>query len=264
MINTDLQDAYGARAAYYDLFAECRGTKAPPAVNFFADLTPVGARVLDVGAGTGRVTLKVADRAEQVHALEPSDAMRAILLTKLAAHRKLWPRVTVLGLAAPRFRLRRRFDYAYLAGVLQHLPPEQRPELFTTLASHIEPGSGLLALDMVSGAGALGWPDRQVEEVSLGACTYTLHYSAIATGPDRQEVRLTYHAAYEGRRMATEVVEHERYLHRSALVASELEAAGFVIVGGSAFSPDECGATDGGTIVARYDPEGIQKEEYVT
>jgi ubiquinone/menaquinone biosynthesis C-methylase UbiE len=42
--------------------------------------------VLDVGAGTGRLTLPLAKRAKQITALEPSAAMLAILKTE--AHRK--------------------------------------------------------------------------------------------------------------------------------------------------------------------------------
>lgn len=246
-------DAYGPRAAYYDLFAAHRADREPPSVRFFTGRTPPGARVLDVGAGTGRVSLAVADRAGEVCALEPSPAMRAILLAKLAGRPDLWPRVTVLDHAAPAFRLPRSFGYAYLAGVLQHLAPAQRPELFATLARHLDPG-GLLAVDMICGDDDDGRPPAPVDErLRLGASSYTLRYSATPAGPDRQCVRLEYRVTHPGATASAEVVEHVRHLHRCTPVVAELRAAGFEVVGGSAVRR-EPGPADGGTILARYAP----------
>jgi len=248
----DGHDYYGARAAYYDLFAEHRSDRAPPSVRFFTAHMPAGARVLDVGAGTGRVSLALADRATEIHALEPSPAMRAIFLAKLAARPDLWCRVTVLDRAAPAIRLPRRFGYACLSGLLQHLTPGERPELFAALARHLDPG-GLLAMDMISGDDEDERPDHADERLRLGECTYTLHYSATPTGPDRRQVRLEYRVTHAGATTSTEIIEHVRHLHRRTPVVAELRSAGFQVLGGSAVR-GEHGTADGGTVVARHAP----------
>lgn len=62
-----------------------------------------GAEVLEVGAGTGRLTLPLAARAAHVYALEPVAAMRAVL----EAHRQThgWGNVTLLDGRAARIPL---------------------------------------------------------------------------------------------------------------------------------------------------------------
>jgi SAM-dependent methyltransferase len=51
----------------------------------FRELPLDGARVLEVGAGTGRLTLPCASRARVVHAVEPVTPMRLVLQAKLEA-----------------------------------------------------------------------------------------------------------------------------------------------------------------------------------
>src|SRR5579864_3055065 len=65
----------------YDLLVE--GEPLHP--RLFRELPLDGARVLEVGAGTGRLTLPVAARAAEVYALEPVAAMRRVLRRKIEA-----------------------------------------------------------------------------------------------------------------------------------------------------------------------------------
>lgn len=235
---------YDAGAAYYDLFATLRGDSALPSVKFFTALAPAGGDVLEVGAGTGRITLPIAERAASVHALEPSRAMRSVLLAKLADRSALHSRVTVLPLAAPSFRLGRRFDYALAAGVLQFLSPQQRRELFATLTLHLHPG-GTFALDMVREGTPPEWPQRLIENVAVGECRYTLHCAATALDQGRSRMWLTYTTWHDGAVIADDTAERVVYVHGHAEVAQDLAAHGFTVVDGTRAH------SDGGALVAR-------------
>lgn len=64
---------YNADPALYDA-----AMPAPP-VDTLQELLPDGGVLADVGAGTGRLALRVAPRFERVHAVEPVGAMRGFL-----------------------------------------------------------------------------------------------------------------------------------------------------------------------------------------
>ncbi len=99
--------------------------------------------------------------------------MRAVLLAKLAQRPALWDRVTVLPGSAPSFQLGRRFDYVYLAGVLEHIRHADRVKLFAVLAEHLVPG-GTAAMDMVLTEPAPDMPERELARCgSASAATST-------------------------------------------------------------------------------------------
>jgi len=70
---------YQREPELYELLVE--GEPLHP--RLFRELPLDGARVLEVGAGTGRLTLPAAARAAKVYALEPVAAMREVLRRKL-------------------------------------------------------------------------------------------------------------------------------------------------------------------------------------
>jgi len=240
---------YDAAAGYYDLFATLRGESALPSVSFFTSLAPADGDVLEVGAGTGRITLPIAERAARVHALEPSCAMRSVLLAKLAGRPALHSKVTVLPLAAPTFRLGRRFDYALAAGVLQFLSPSQRRQLFATLTLHLRHG-GTLALDMVCDGTAQDLPRHLIEDVAVGECRYTLHCAATAFDQSRSRMSFTYTTWHNGHVIAAETAERDVYAHGHAEVSEDLEAHGFMVVDATGAQGGR-GESDGGALVAR-------------
>jgi len=249
---------YDAAAAYYDIFAASLGGAALPRVAFFADLAQPKTRVLDVGSGTGRIALAIAERSAEVYCLEPSPAMRAVLLSKLAARHRLHSLVTVLDRAAPVFRVDRRFDYACLAGVLQYIAVDQRPILWRTLREHMQPG-GLLALDMVDDKVDSEWPERLVNDTCVGDCRYTLHCSGSANGRDQVIVRMGYRTWFDGQVVSEDLVERFRFIHRPVEVMAELEDFGFQVFDGSARHPSSgLPRADGGTLVARLVDSSVQ------
>jgi 2-polyprenyl-3-methyl-5-hydroxy-6-metoxy-1,4-benzoquinol methylase len=58
----------------------------PPVVTVLAGLAHADARVIDVGAGGGRLTLPLAKRVQEIVAVEPSSAMRDVLQAGIDRH----------------------------------------------------------------------------------------------------------------------------------------------------------------------------------
>jgi SAM-dependent methyltransferase len=245
-----LSQTYDVSAFYYDLLAALQGDDALPSVSFFAGFARPGGSVLDVGAGTGRIALAMAAIGANVYCLEPSHSMRTALMSKLAERSDLWPRVTVLDARAPEFNLGRKFDYAFLAGVMQFIRTDERPLLFETLARHLHRG-GTLALDMV-GEDERDWSDVLVGELLIGDCRYQVYCSGEAIGPERTSVRFRYRTSFLDSVIAEQVETREREMHRRADVAADLEAAGFAIIGAAGHQAGPTGQSDqdGGTMVA--------------
>lgn len=79
------QETYGeAFAADYDRWTVDRGIAASTAsaVAFLGDLVPEGGRALELGIGTGRVALPLADLGVDVHGIDASSAMVERLRSK--------------------------------------------------------------------------------------------------------------------------------------------------------------------------------------
>ncbi|MEU8303677.1 class I SAM-dependent methyltransferase [Actinomadura sp. NPDC048955] len=242
-------DPYAFQPGYYDLFRASRGEGALPDPRFFADRAPKGGHALEIGAGTGRITLAVAERAATVLCLERSATMRAVLLAKLAERPHLRARVTVLDRAAPHFDLARRFDFVYLAGVLEHVPHPERPALFEAIAGHLAE-DGEVAMDMVLSEPVPDWPEHVTDEATLGDCRYEMSCEARPDGDDQAHLRFVYRTYHQGDLVATEVVERAHYLHRPDAVIADLAAAGLTPTAGTALHPVADGE-DPGTLVAR-------------
>jgi SAM-dependent methyltransferase len=136
----DYNEIYERNAEYYDLVTDDRVAGLRPAVEaFLADVPVDRYPVVDVGAGTGRLTVAIADLAPtaRVYALEPTRVMRALLRARLADRADLRPRVTVLPatLADGTARLPERLAAVLAFGSLPHFSPDDRRELFAFLSA---------------------------------------------------------------------------------------------------------------------------------
>jgi len=110
-------------------------------------LPPPPARVLDVGAGTGRDAAWFEARGYRVVACEPSAGMRREARARRPGAEARWVDDALPELAS---LAGEAFDFILLGGVWMHVAPEDRPRALDALAALLAPG-GRLALSLRHG-----------------------------------------------------------------------------------------------------------------
>ncbi|MFG3142824.1 class I SAM-dependent methyltransferase [Streptomyces sp. NPDC048211] len=139
------QDDYSVSAEFYDVL-QARQDAIRVGELYGADVRNARVGVLDVGAGTGRVTLMSLDESRVgVHAVEPSRAMRAPLMSRLASLPvEARARVTVHGETLDEAELYGVADVAICHNTVAGLPPAARHTLWPALARALVPGGSVL------------------------------------------------------------------------------------------------------------------------
>ncbi|MFD6193478.1 class I SAM-dependent methyltransferase [Streptomyces sp. NPDC060275] len=139
------QDDYAVTAEFYDVLQAEQDTARVRHL-YRRDVAGAHVGVLDIGAGTGRVTeMSLRESLAGVHAVEPSRAMRAPLMTRLAAlPRALRERVTVHPYTLEEAGLREVADVAVCHNTVACLAPEARRALWPALAGALVPGGSLV------------------------------------------------------------------------------------------------------------------------
>jgi SAM-dependent methyltransferase len=136
---------YEKSAHLYDLF------DLKPNVEFFYHYAAQAGEILDIGAGTGRIAIPLADRGVHLVCVEPSAAMRREFEKKLAQQADLAPRIALIAADARSFDAGRTFGTAFLSGTFDHfLDDEERLASLSNIARHLAPG-GLLVFDLFLG-----------------------------------------------------------------------------------------------------------------
>ena len=111
----------------------------------FAERT--GGPILEIGSGTGRVALALAEAGHEVVGLEPSEAMRAVAQRK-ANRARLSDRAVFVPGDMRRFQIERRFGLIIvpLTTFLHNLTLDDQLATLSSCKRHLQPG-GLLILD---------------------------------------------------------------------------------------------------------------------
>jgi SAM-dependent methyltransferase len=162
-------------AARYDDDAEIFDPAVvDPIVDFLAELAGDGA-ALELGIGTGRIALPLAQRGVHVHGIDLSEAMVARLREKPGAEDV---GVTIGDFATT--RVEGTFSLAYLVfNTINNLTTqEEQLECFRNVAAHLEPG-GCFVIEV-------GVPD--VQRLPPGETFRPLYVSATKLGFDEYDV----------------------------------------------------------------------------
>ncbi len=133
---------YEKCAHLFDLFAteEKQG--------FFVHYGVEAGEILDIGAGTGRIAIPLAEKGVKVWCVEPSPAMREQFEKKLKDRPELAENVQLIAGDASSFNLNRTFPAALLSGSFDHfLNDKERSSSLFNIAKHLQPG-GTLVFDV--------------------------------------------------------------------------------------------------------------------
>jgi SAM-dependent methyltransferase len=137
--------SYGKTAHLYDLFDRKEN------VEFFYHYASRAGEILDIGAGTGRIAIPLAERGVNVCCVEPSPAMRRELEKKLAQRPTLWNNIRLVAGDARSFDVGRTFPAAFLSGCFDHfLDDEERLAALANIGRHLG-ADGVLVFDVFLG-----------------------------------------------------------------------------------------------------------------
>ena len=222
---------YEKSAHLYDLFDDKEN------IGFFSRYATKAGEILDIGAGTGRIAIPLAERGARVVAVEPSPAMRAQFKKKLEAHPELQDRVTLIAGTAASFTLDRSLPAAFLSGGFDHfLDPAERLASLENIGRHLRIGGpfifdvflGLMQDSPLTPAGEVEIEDQIVRR-SVGAKTL----------PDRRiEVTLVFET-YRNEKLRDRVEQRSWVgITDRAEVHRLLSQAGFVVT--REFSDYQC------------------------
>jgi len=140
------RNGYEKSAHFYDLF------DSKDNIDFFSHYAEESGEILDIGAGSGRIALPLARRGVEVCCVEPSPAMRAQFLCKLAEEPRLRERITLIAGDAISFDAGRTFPAAFLSGSFDHLlDDKERLAALKNINHHHLTLGGVLVFDLFLG-----------------------------------------------------------------------------------------------------------------
>jgi SAM-dependent methyltransferase len=165
-------------------------------------------RAIDIGAGTGRLAIPLAQRGVQLVCVEPSTAMLREFRKKLSSHPDLTSRITLVQAAAASFQLDDIFPAAFLAGCFDHLlTDEERLAALKNIARHLNPG-GALTLDSYWSLMTES-PRQHTDEVQAGEKRYR-RLVGRRVQPDHTVKITVIYEIYEGDRLENRVEQFSR------------------------------------------------------
>lgn len=204
------KDPYLATAGAYDLFAAyARPGQLAALEVLFGRLDPASGPVLDVGAGSGLIVVTVLERFPEarVLALEPSPAMRALAVAKVAPHPEWFERVTIRPEDFFTATLPDRISSAIMLGVVGHFDPGERAAVLADLAARL-PTGGALLLDLQAPEQPQAVPAYQFTAASIGQLSYRGIAEAWPLEGERMRWRMTYLTLDGERVLVEDTVEH--------------------------------------------------------
>lgn len=224
-----LCDFYDENASeiFRDLAADAGGTEE--AQGFSALIRPASGAVLELGAGTGRLTIPLLELGWEVTALELSTAMLATLRTRLAdAPAELRGRCTTVQGDMTSFALGKRFGTAIVSpSTIDLLDDAGRIGLYASVREHLEPGGRFLV--GMANPDASGRPEpleRTQEFTGRSGRRYVLHAQV---HPSEKIRDVTIHPADESLDPFVICVNRFRVITPDQ-IARELGQAGFDVV----------------------------------
>ncbi|MFI8933350.1 daptide-type RiPP biosynthesis methyltransferase [Streptomyces sp. NPDC053474] len=200
-----------------------------------AHIPPASGAVLELAAGTGRLTFPFLKLGFEVTALELSTTMIDTLRKELAAApADLRDRCTVVQGDMGAFALGKRFGAVVISyGSISLLDDTHRPGLYASVRAHLEPGGKFLV--SMADNGMWKSQERQQELSGRSGRRYVLH---ARRSPAEKIQDITIYPADDTLDPFVICTSRLRLLDADQVV-QELEEAGFDVVAPTAFRSDE-------------------------
>jgi SAM-dependent methyltransferase len=161
--------------------------------------------IVDVGAGGGHGTRVIAQAVPDVDivAVEPSPALRAVLLARVSEDLGLRSRVTVLPEGVLEAVLPGSLGGVVAMNVIGHFAPAERHRIWDLIAERLLPG-GRAVLNLQPPTEPVTVPEFRAAEVRIGRRRYECRGRAEPAGADRLTWHMTYRT-YEGEELVGEL-----------------------------------------------------------
>lgn len=136
---------YEKCAHLYDLFDNKEN------IDFFLRYASRAGEILDIGAGTGRIAMPLAESGVKLLCVEPSPAMRREFRKKFSQRPELATNILMIPEDAKSFKINRNFPAAFLSGCFDHfINDDERIASLTNIRHHLMP-NGILVFDVFLG-----------------------------------------------------------------------------------------------------------------
>jgi SAM-dependent methyltransferase len=193
---------YEKAASLYDLFPQ-EGD-----LEFYGKYALQAGQAIDIGAGTGRLAVPLAERGVQLVCVEPSAAMCREFRAKLEGRLDLAARITLVQADAVSFRVDGTCPAAFMAGCFDHLMTDrERLAALKNVARHLDPG-GKLTLDSYWGL-MTDSPLRHDDDVQVGERKYRRLVSRQVQSDNTVKINLVYEI-YRGDELEDRIEQHSR------------------------------------------------------
>lgn len=220
-------------AEFYD--ASARGTGWSAALRLPTAVTirfrPSVGPLIDLGAGSGLSTLALADACTtaEIIAVEPSQAMRAVLMARVLDRWELRDRITVLPGDITHPELPEVWGGLTARGLMGHIDDDQRRLLWRLLAARLAPCAVALVDEVPQERPVSGRRHRIYDSSQIqGRREYETVIDLDTTGPARNVVTHTVRDRATGRVLASLQHDHRLYPISRGGLAEELAWRGLV------------------------------------
>ncbi|MGW4963512.1 class I SAM-dependent methyltransferase [Nonomuraea sp. NPDC004186] len=180
----EVADQYERSAEFVDvMIAPHWAALAPSLSQVLRDVT---GPIVDVGAGGGQGTRVIAEAVPEAEivAVEPSAALRSVLLARVNESAELRDRVTVLPEGFLEAALPQKLGAVVAMNVIGHFDPVGRQRIWSLLAERLVPG-GRAVLNLQPPTEPMTVPESRFADVRVGRRRYEGWGRAGPAGPDR-------------------------------------------------------------------------------